>query len=122
MKLPVTSSSQNAPAARCPDGRMAAHGLMETPITFESGCAFRNSSPTVLTSSRLGEAGSASVLLGPSCSCSQPTVFTSQSHTLVTTLPDSRSYQAFPTIPLTAGIAPDMKMLCPTAVIVGTCA
>src|SRR2546421_12259610 len=122
MKFPVTSSNQNAPVARWPDGRIALRALIETPMTLESSCALRSSSPMVLTSNLFGDDGSESVHFGPLGSACPPTIATSQSQTLVTSLVSSRSYQAFPTIPLTAGMAPDMKILGPTAVTVGTCA
>src|SRR4051812_49417081 len=101
---------------------MAPRGLMEIPITLELGLAIRISSPKVLTSRRLGDAGSESVHLDPFAGCaSVPTSFSFQSQTLVTTCSSARSYHELLTIPLTAGIAPDMKILCPTAVTVGTC-
>ena len=58
--------------------------------------AIFSSSPTVLTSSRLGEEP---VPLPPSnCVLESPT--------LVTGAPSSRSYQSLPTIPLVEGVAP----------------
>src|SRR5580658_10333088 len=121
MKFPVTSSNQYAPLARCPAGMIALRDLMEMPITFDSSEAFRSSSPSVLTSRRLADAGSPSVHLGPFAAGEAPTVCSFQSQTLVTTCPSARSYHVLPTIPLVAGIAPDMKMLWPTAVTVGDC-
>lgn len=119
--MPVTSSNQYAALARCPAGRIALRDLMETPITFEASEAFRSSSPSVLTSRRLADAGSASVHLEPFAAACPPTVCSFQSQTLVTTCPSARSYQVLPTIPLVEGIAPDIKILWPTAVTVGDC-
>ena len=79
-------------------------------MTLLAAWAIFNSSPIVLTSSRLGDAPSP-----------PPSAWTVSSLTLVTTLPDSRSYHSLPTMPLIEGVAPVRKVLWPTAVTVGNC-
>ena len=79
------------------------------PITLLPLRAIFNSSPTVLTSRRRGEAPSPVA----------PNIFTVSSLTLVTTLPVARSYHSLPIMPLKDGVAPDKKVLWPTAVTVG---
>ena len=69
-----------------------------------------------------GDAGSSSVQALPAASGGAPVTLYVQSHTLVTSFFASRSYQVLLMMPLTAGMAPLMKMLCPTAVTVGDCA
>src|SRR5450432_2521699 len=95
-----------------PDGRMAARSFSDTPTTCDRPpLAIFNSSPSVLTSRRLGDDP------GPA---SPPSSLAAPSETLVTWVFSSRSYQSLATIPLTDGIAPERKVLWPTAVTVGT--
>ena len=94
-----------------PEGRIAARSFSDTPITRGlPPPAIFNSSPTVLTSSRLGEEP------GPL----PPSNCVLASLTLVTCTPSSRSYQSLATIPLIEGVAPVRNVLWPTAVIAGT--
>ena len=95
-----------------PAGSMALRSLKETPITRDLPPAIFNSSPTVLTSSRRGEAPAPPA---------PPSSFTLASDTLVTVPPSSRSYQSFPTMPLMEGVAPLRNVLWPMAVTVGKC-
>ncbi len=91
--------------------------MSDTPITFGVGPvplrarASLSSSPMVLTRSRRGDAAEAGSV--------PPRTWTVPSNTLVTTVPDSRSNQSFPMMPLSAGIAPLSIAACPTAVTVG---
>ena len=79
-------------------------------MTLESGEPLRlSSSPIVLTSRRFGEDAT------PAAPSSLP----KGSETLVTCLLVSRSYQSLPTMPLMAGVAPDIMVECPTAVTEG---
>src|SRR5439155_12262183 len=108
---PVLASTQNAPSAMWPTGRIAERSLSETPIT----CVFPPlaifiSSPRVLTSRRRGDAPP---------SLDPPSSLTESSDTLVTRLPVDRSNHSLATMPLTLGRAPLRKVLCPIAVTVG---
>ena len=98
-----------------PEGRMALRSFMEMPIARERPeSEILSSSPTVLTSSRRGEAP-------PSPAPAPPRIFTASSETLVTDLPVSRSNQSLPTMPLIDGVAPLRNVLWPIAVTVGKC-
>ena len=66
-----------------------------------------------------GPSNAAVVLAGEAPSPVPPSSLAFESETLVTCLFSSRSNQSLPTMPLIAGIAPDKKVLCPTAVTVG---
>src|SRR5262245_11088444 len=117
MNAPLFVSHQNAPSAPRPTGRMAARSFKDTPKTrgapgdpFDADDAMRSSSPTVLTSSRCGDAAAP---------VSAPSGFTAGSDTLVTTAPVSRSNQSLPMMPLTDGVAPLSIVEWPTAVTVG---
>src|SRR5437016_13575847 len=82
MKLPVLWSNQNAASAMWPDGRIALRSFIEMPITRDLPPSdIFNSSPTVLTSSRWGEAPP---------SPAPPRIFTASSETLVTDLHGGR--------------------------------
>ena len=95
----------------CPAGRIAERSFRDMPITFgRSRCARFISSPSVLTSRRRGDAPAVA---------DPPRGRTESSETLVTFLPDSRSYQSLPTIPLMLGVAPVSMVECPIAVTVG---
>src|SRR6185295_4367963 len=100
-----------------PTERMADRSFRDTPMTRgRTGAPFGrpdpifSSSPSVLTSSRRGEAA------GPDA---DPTGATDGSDTLVTIAPVSRSNQSLPMMPLTDGVAPLSIVACPTAVTVG---
>src|SRR2546428_4503539 len=90
-----------------PAVRIALRSFSERPITFDfDAVATLSSSPTVLTS----------ILRGEAPSPSPPMIFSAGSDTLVTERPVARSYQSLPTMPLTAGSAPDRYVLWPIAV------
>src|SRR5260370_31015545 len=80
---------------------------MEMLTTFEPGDCIFNSSPTVLTSRRRGDA--------PGRPGIPPTSFVRGSNTLVMGWDVSRSYHSFAMMPLTDGVAPLRKVECPTA-------
>jgi hypothetical protein len=116
-KQPDFVSNQYAASAPLPTGMIADRSFSETPMTRGASAAPLGapdasfiSSPSVLTSSRRGDAAAAS---------GAPTGFTVVSVTLATVFPDSRSNQSFPMIPLTDGVAPDNIVACPIAVTVG---
>src|SRR5580704_14902903 len=108
----------------CPAGRIAARSLREMPITFEAPRAIFSSSPSVLTSRRLGE--------DPRSLGSLPTRHTESSVTLLmdrpslgTTAPEHapifvtkgvRSNQPLLMMPLADVVAPLRKVERPTAV------
>ena len=103
-KLPVFVSHQYAASAPRPTGRIADRSFRDTPNTRGAsgdpfGCsdAIFSSSPTVLTSSRRGEAADA---------VGEPSGLTVVRHAL-TVVPVSRSNQSLPMIPLTDGVAPE---------------
>jgi hypothetical protein len=98
-------SSQYAASAPRPAGITAERSLSDRPITrgaasdpFGAAADSLSSSPSVLTSSRRGEAVAAS---------GAPIGFTVVSVMLCTCVPVSRSNQSFPMIPLTLGVAPE---------------
>src|SRR3954469_10237521 len=96
---------------------IADRSLRDTPMTrgalgapFGALEASFISSPNVSTRRRRGEAAEA---------LTAPTGFTVSSAILATDLPDSRSNQSLPMMPLTDGVAPDNIVEWPTAVTVG---
>ena len=110
-------SHQYAASAPRPTGRIAERSFRDTPNTrgasaapFGSADAILSSSPTVLTSSRRGDAA---------LPVGEPSGLTVESDTLVTVAPVSRSNQSLPMIPLTDGVAPVSIVACPIAVTVG---
>jgi hypothetical protein len=82
----------------------------ELPAPLAAPLASFNSSPTVLTRRRRGDAA---VPVGA------PIGFTAGSATLVTLAPVSRSNQSLPMMPLTDGVAPLSIVAWPIAVTVG---
>ena len=114
---PDLVSNQYAASAPRPAGMIADRSFSDMPMTrgalsdpFGAAELSFNSSPTVLTRSRRGEAVAAP---------GAPIDFTVTSVMLCTCPLVSRSNQSLPMMPLTLGVAPVSIVACPIAVTVG---